>query len=476
LQFLQIIILARLLVPADFGLMAVIGAVLAVVLLFSDLGLSRALIHYPTPSREVLSSLYWFNVGLSVGLMVGLMALAAVLASAYREPLLTPVLILASLTVPLSALGQQFRVLAEKDFLFAALARVEMIAALIGFAVAVLVASLGGGVFALISGLLATNLVSSFLAFQFLAREHRPTLHFRVAEAKPYLKFGGYLIGENVASTVRMQADIFIGGLIVGPGAMGVYALPRDLSLRIANSLVNPIVTRIGFPLMARLQDSRHSLKSVYMQTLRMTASVNFPIYLALATFSEEAVGLLLGSQWQHAGFYLRIFAVWGLIRSVGNPIGSLLYATGQVRLAFWWNIALLILVVPIIWASAHLGGLWGLAWGMLGTQVLIVWPAWRYLVYPSCGAQFREYMREIFPALMASITAGLLASFGTWFLSSDWSKLIFGVSLGGVAYVALSFLVNRPWINVMLEFFTLHESKLTNAGIGGSARGPDNG
>ncbi len=122
---------------------------------------------------------------------------------------------------------------------------------------------------------------------------------------------------------------------------MGIYSLPRDLSLRIA-FIINPIITRVGFPVMARVQQDTVQLKFIYLQTLRMTASVNFPLYLALALFAEEIVALLFGKQWQASAEYLQIFAVLGLIRSTGNPAGSLLYAVGRANLAFWWNMALL--------------------------------------------------------------------------------------------------------------------------------------
>ena len=108
-----------------------------------------------------------------------------------------------------------------------------------------------------------------------------------------------------------MQADVFIGGLLSGTGALGLYSLPRDLSLRIALT-INPIVTRVGFPVMAKSQGNIDQLKSIYLQVLRMTASINFPIYVAFALFSKEIVVLLLGERWQGSATYSDYFRrIW---------------------------------------------------------------------------------------------------------------------------------------------------------------------
>src|SRR4029078_5389053 len=120
-------VLARLLLPADFGLMAIVGALLAVISLFADLGLSLALIHYEHIADDVLSSFYWLNLGMGLGLTLALAAIAPVLATIYSQPRLPDVLIAASPVFALSAVGQQFCVLAEKDLRFSTLATNEIV-------------------------------------------------------------------------------------------------------------------------------------------------------------------------------------------------------------------------------------------------------------------------------------------------------------------------------------------------------------
>lgn len=453
LQIAQTVVLARLLAPADFGLMAIVGAVYAIVWLFIDFGLSNALIHFPQPSPAVLSTLYWLNMGAAVLMMLLFVGLAWPFALLYHQPSLTPAMLMMSLVMPLAALGQQFRVMAEKELRFATLAVIEVVAAVCGFLAALLVGFLGGGVYSLIAAILVTAGTSSALAWLFLSKGLRPTFQFTLREVVPFLRYGSYRLGDTLFNSIQMQMDVLIGGAVVGATAMGVYTLPREQALRIATTVVNPIVTRVGLPVMAIVQADKAALKSLYLRTLRMTSSVNFPVYAALALWADEVVAILLGEQWRNAGHFMRLFAVWGLIRSTGNPVGSLLYATGQVRRAFWWNLGQLAVVPALLWPAAALYGTEGLALTMLLVQVLIFYPFFRVLVRPVCGARFQEYIGQMLPALATTAVAvgcGLLVT--SILPPEPLTVLVVGGFALGVTYVGVSCIFNKPWIDAAME------------------------
>lgn len=453
LQIVQTMALARLLTPADYGLMAIAGATYATVSLFVDMGLSNALIHFPEPSPSVLSTLYWLNLGAAGLMMLAYSALAWPLALLYSHLTLLPVMLIMGLAMPIGALGQQFRVIAEKELRFSTLAVVEVASAILGFVAALIVALLHGGVYALVAALLVTSTVSSFLAWLLLSDNLRPNGQFNLREVKPYLTYGSYRLGDSLLNNLQSQADVFIGGTIVGSAAMGVYTLPRDLTLRLANTVINPVVTRVGLPVMARVQSDKAALKSIYLQTLRMTSSVNFPAYLALAVWADETVAILLGNQWQEAGTYMRLFAIWGMIRSTGNPVGSLLYATGHVRRAFWWNLAMLFVIPILLWLASTLNGIRSMAVSMVGIQVLIFYPIFRLLVQPVSGATFPEYMKELLPPLFASALAAVAGyAVSLLFMQDLWTRFTGGAIAFFVVYVALSHIVNRQWTTAMSE------------------------
>lgn len=461
IQILQTSVLARILLPGEFGLMAVVTAAVATLLVIVDLGLSQALIHFDDVPEDHRSSIFWLNMVLAFTLMIVLCLAAPLIALMYHSAELAPLLQLTSLIFPLSALGQQLRALAAKALRFNALARIEMISAACACASGVVAAILHAGVYALAVAVLANSAIGSLLAWLMLPREYRPRFHFRLGEPRAYLGFGGYLVGESIVNALHRNADVFAGGLVVGARAMGVYSVPRDLSMRLANG-INSIVTRVGFPVMSQVKHDRDRLKAIYMQTLRMTASVNFPAFVAAGVFANELVALLYGPKWHEAVTYLRILAIWGLIRSTGSPVGSLLYATGRTRRAFWWNIALLLTLPVLYWVSARGFGLSGLAWAAVTLQLILLIPSWHFLVRPCCGATLAEYLAQLLPPLLCALFAGAIAWFSVHSLPHGTLRLAIGGLLGGAVYLGLSWIFNRPWANAVLEL--LHIKKFRGA------------
>jgi O-antigen/teichoic acid export membrane protein len=463
LQVLQIAVLARLLSPADFGLMAITVSLVAVLSLFTDIGLSRAIIHFETVPEDAMISLFWLNLLAGLGLSTLFAASSPLLSKIFKLDGLESVLLTISPIFILSAIGQQLCALAEKEFRFATLAINEIVAGSLGFVVAIIVALNGGGVYALLAGVLTNSIANSALAWLRLSTGRWLRWHFDFSETKRFLNFGSYLVGEGFLNAVIRQSDIFVGGFSVNPTALGIYSVPRDLSLRIS-MIVNPIITRVGFPVMSRLQEDMKALKSVYLQTLRMTASVNFPAYIALGLFADEVVALLYGPHWRGAAIYLRLLAVWGLLRSTGNPVGSLLHAVGHVRRAFWWN-ACLVLLLPLIYLiAAYHWQLMGLTIALIVVHVGLLVPSWYFLVRPTCGATLSEYLKQLLIPLLIS-----LLSVGTaWFITRDIPhgtlRLAIGGLIGSTIYVGLSSQYNRQWFNAMWRLINLPE-KTTDAG-----------
>jgi O-antigen/teichoic acid export membrane protein len=202
---------------------------------------------------------------------------------------------------------------------------------------------------------------------------------------------------------------------------------------------------------MAKAQEDKAFLKSVYLKTMRMTASVNFPIYLTMAVFSRDVVLVVFGAKWLSSAPLLAFLAIWGMFRSCGNPAGSLLLAVGKADLAFWWNTAQLCMVFPILWIAAHFG-IKGLAVGqvvIMGGQLV---PVWYLLIRPNCGARLGEY----FLALLSPLVAGLFAVLVGYLAVTHWSTPIYrlaGMLLVGVpAYLVASMVVNRSWLTAMRQ------------------------
>ena len=450
LQFLQVIILARLLAPSDFGLIAIVIAVISLAQIFSDMGVSTAIIHYQEISQEALSSLYWLNVLAGCVLMLVVMLLSPLVAYLYGYSELENVFMVTSIYFVIVAAGQQLRVVAEKELQFSKLARIELIAALMGFIVAVAWAMIWPGVYALVAGLLVTALTITVLSWIYLACDWRPMCRLYYADVRRFLGFGSYMMGNNIINVLNSQADVLIGGRYLSATELGVYSLPRDLSLRLAGT-INPILTRVGFPVMAKVQGDKKKLKSVYLKTIRMASSVNFPLYIGMAVFAPEAVTVIFGDQWQESVPILRILAIWGLLRSTGNPIGSLLFALGKAALAFKWNLILTLIIIPSLWYGASYGA-HGIAYTMLFLSLIFLVPGWFILVRPVCGAGFFEYFEQMLIPLVVSAISVLFGYLSVFNMENHLMRLIVATVASCLMYIFLSKWINRSWYMAMKQ------------------------
>lgn len=444
LYLVQLAILARFLSAEDFGLMAMAGIVLGLGQLFSDFGLGSAYIQRQSVSERERSSLFWLNMLGGIGLALVLSLCSPLLAMFFKEPRLISLICLSSLTFPIHACGQQLRMHAEKSLAFDRIGRIEVVSAFAGLAVGVGAAWGGFGVYALVLSAIAVVASESILAWLMLADGWRPQRHCDIQEVKPYFKFGLGLVGSNLANHLALSLDLLIGGRLFSAAQLGLYSVPRNLMLQVY-FVTNPIVTRIGFPLMARMQESPDKIRTVYLAAVGATLCMNAPIYAACIVFAEDIVAILLGPVWSDAAQYMRILSLWGLMRSIGNPVGSLLYSLGRTGLAFRWNLILLFVSMPILLFGSSLN-LAGLAWAMLSIACLVWLPAWYFLIHPGCGLRMVDYaIACVRPVLLAAVAMALGYVFSRG-VPDVFERLIYGMLLAGSIYVALTYWLNRQW------------------------------
>lgn len=425
--------------------MAIVSAVLSYAGLFSDMGLSTAFVQRQEISHEERSSLYWFSVALGAVLMIIVLAVSPVAASFFKEPQLVPLLMLVGTNFLGIALGQQVRMDAEKSLHFRPVALIEIAVSAMAFTMALLAAWQGWGVYALVVSSMVNVWLTTILCWAFLAKGWRPARRLRISEVKWFLQFGGGMLVNNIINHVNATIDILIGGRLLGTSQLGLYSVPRNLNLQV-QMLVNPIFSRVGFPVIALIQNDKARVREVYLKIMNMTASVNAPIYVALAVFSPEIVLLLLGPNWGDATPLMRVLAFWGLFRSFGNPVGSLLFGLGYVRLAAKWNFALLLIIPPVVWYGSQYGSL-GIAMAMGGLMLVLFVPGWAILIRPTCGAGFREYMSQVaLPTLCAVIAGGI-----AWLLVMQFDlpmlRLALGLLAGAVCNLLMSWFFNRSVI-----------------------------
>ena len=449
-QLAQLVVLTRYLSPQDYGLMALVLVVISYAALFSDMGLSTAFAQRQHITQEERSSLYWLSVAVGAGLMLLVMAASPLIAQFFKEPELATLLLLVATNFLVVALGQQLRMDAEKALNFRPVALIEIASAVTALAVAVITAWLGWGVYALVAAAMVSAWMTMLLYWAVLAEGWRPLWRLRWAEVRWFVRFGGGIVINNIVNQVNATVDVLLGGRLLGAGQLGIYSVPRNLILQI-QSMVNPVFTRVGFPVIASIQQDMSRVRQVYLKIMNLTATVNAPIYVAMGVFAPELVQLLLGSGFHDAAPMLRVLAVWGLMRSFGNPAGSLVFGLGRVRLALWWNLGLLCTVPPALWWGSQFGAI-GMAWAMAGVMTLLFIPGWALLVRPTCGLSLWAYSSEVLRPTLCALLAGLSAWLAVSSFESPLTRLGLGLGVGIGVYVPLSWMLNRPCIDMAID------------------------
>lgn len=257
--FLKFAILARLLAPEDFGLMGMIGVVIGFAQAFDDMGISNAIIYRQDTTREQLSSIYW------LGILAGILVFATVWAASplvvifYHEPRLRDLIFWTSFSFAITPLGQQFQVLLQKELQFSRLARLEVASGIIGAITAISLAMAGHGVFSLVWGQLASVSAMASLLIVFGYKTWHPSLHFRPDDLKNYIGFGLYQMGERSVNYFSSNVDYLVIGRFFGAEILGIYTMAYELVVR-PLSKINPVLTRVAFPIFAKKQSDSQSL------------------------------------------------------------------------------------------------------------------------------------------------------------------------------------------------------------------------
>lgn len=450
LQLLQLAILARFLEPSAFGLMALVTVVIGFSQAFLDMGISNAIIHKQEISKNQLSTLYWINVLAGLVLFCIIVLIAPFVSEFYKESELTSLIIIVGLTFIIQPFGQQFMILWQKEMRFSEIAKIDISNKFISLIVSVYFAYKGYGVYALVYGTLAGMIIQTILFMYKGLKEYKPSFVFKINEIKEFLSFGAYQMGEKTINYFNFQIDTILIGKLLGIEALGVYTIAKQIVMR-PMQVVNPIISKVTFPMMAKIQDDNEKLKNIYLKTINYLSSINFPIYAFIFIFSPEIVNLMFGEKYFQAINIMQILSIWAAIRSTGNPIGSLLLAKGKANWGFWWNLGLLF-YVPF---GIYLGSFWnleGISYSLVVLMLSLIIPNWYFLVKPLCEAKFIEYhMQMIIPVLIV-LLSGIITFNLIYFVEILWIRFLIGSFLCLVCLIGLNYLLNKKFLIELID------------------------
>ncbi len=452
IQFVQLVVVARVLSPGDFGLMAMVMAVLGFAQIFTDVGVGSAVIHRQTNSHQELSSLYWLNVFAGAAVFLLTVAATPLVVAFFDEPRLATLLPATALLFLIAPFGQLFQLLLQKELKFRNLALVEFLSAFAGAVVAIGCALAGFGVYSLAFGQLAAACFAAVAVATMVWREWRPAVWFRTVDIRPYLRFGLFQLGDRAVNFLVARADQIVIGAVLGAATLGLYNFAWNLAI-MPVTRINPILTRIAFPLFAKVQLENERLKRGYLMLVWLLTMTNGPILAGGAGVAATLVPLAFGPQWVPMVPVLQVLAFVGLSRSIVNPIGALVLAKGRPDLAFKLNACFLFVQIPAVYLGARIGGIAGVAWTVLALQVADMTSAYVFLLRPLVGPCLREYASSIAVPLATSICMAIVVLLVPLLVSGSLPiVLAVQIAVGATFYVIASLMLQRAKLKPFLD------------------------
>ena len=355
------IVLARLLTPADFGLVAMVVAVTGFLSLFREMGLSTATVQAKTITDAQVSSLFWLNTLVGILLTLLIVAVAQPIAWFYDRPQLASIALVLAPGALLSAASSQHRALLRRRMRFTALAVIDVASYALALAVGIIMAARGAGYYALAVMPVLTDAGLAIGAWT--ACRWTPRRHVAIDEVRPLLATGRDLVGFDVVNYWARNLDNLLIGRFWGAAALGGYSRAYQIMM-LPITLVSTPIGMVATSALSRIDDPA-MYRATANSLVQKIALFTLPFAVVMIGAADWVVAVLLGSQWAAAAPILRVLGVAAVTQPVGHTAGWLLITQGRSRELLRWGL--------IGGATAMVSIAAGLPWGAFGVALSYV-------------------------------------------------------------------------------------------------------
>ena len=353
LRFAYQITIARLLLPSDFGLVAMITPVIAFVQLFADLGLTQATIKMKSISQGQLSFLFWLNVAAGLLLSGVCVACAPLVARFYGDPRAAGVMVASGAMFALGGFFSQHLALLNRQMRFRSLAAVNVISFVVGSACGIGAALGGAGYWALVINQVGTSVAMLVLAWSF--SRWLPGRPGPLAQFKPLLQFGGNLTGFNIVNFFSRNSANVLLGRFAGEQPLGLYDRATKLMLVPFMQVCAPFGS-VAFPLLSRTQDQPELYRQAYRRMMETILLLLYPGLVFMIVNSHALAVLALGARWVGVAPVFAILGVDMFVAPIGTSTGWLFASQGRTSEMRNWGF-----LTSAIFIACFAGGLpWG--------------------------------------------------------------------------------------------------------------------
>lgn len=449
MSFLFSVILARMLAPSDFGIIAMITIFFAVAQSFVDSGFSNALVRKTDRREEDFSTCFYFNIGVGIIAYIVLFLIAPLVASFYNQPILSPIIRITGLGVVLNSLCVVQQALFTIKIDFKSQAKVTLSATIISGIVGVVLAYQGYGVWALVWQGVVMSLVRMGLLW--LMSKWRPKAGFSKDSFHYLFGYGSKLLASGLLDTIYNNIYPIVIGKFYSPAQLGNYS--RALSFaQLPSSNITSILQRVTFPVLSSIQDDLPRLQINYRRLLKLSAFIVFPLMMGLAAVAFPLIRVVLTPKWEGCSLYLQIICfalMWYPIHAINL---NLLQVKGRSDLFLRLEIIKKIVGVCIMCITIPLG-ITAMCIGMVASSLISLFIN-TYYTGKLINIGYLKQMKDVFPILIVSLIMGIVVYITILFFTSDFTKLIIGIPLGMFIYIVGTYLLAHEELSELVKIF----------------------
>ncbi|WP_254535528.1 lipopolysaccharide biosynthesis protein [Halomarina litorea] len=442
LQLLMVIVLARLLGPAAFGLMGVALLALSALQRFSQIGFEDALVQRIEDDVDHMLDTAW-TIQVVRGLAIAAVAILAapLLGTLFDEPAAVDLVRVVALAPAILAFRNPGMVYLRKDlafhrqFVYTASGTLTRVTVSIGWAL------VSPTVWALVAGFIASNAV--MLVVSYVIHDYRPRPGFDRGHASDLFGYGKWILGSGVVNFLYSEGDDAFVGVFLGVASLGLYQVAYRVSNAPATEVAQ-LVSRVMFPAYSKVQDDIERLRRGFLTTVQLTTFVSIPFGVGLIAVTPQFVAVF-GEQWEPMVRPLQVLTLYGILRSCRSPTTPLFKSVGRPDLLAKLQTGKLLLLAACIYPAADQAGLTGVALVVVGTEVLAL-PAAHVLALRLTGARARSIISLLgFPVLGSAMMGATVVSLASALPTTNpLVELAVLVPTGVVVYVAAMLLVDR--------------------------------
>jgi len=446
-QFAVLVVLARLLAPEDFGLIAMLALFVSVAGIFIDGGMSSALIQRQHSSRSDESTIFFFNLGMGAA-MAALICLGAPWISAFfGQPLLESLAYALAFSLVLNAMGAIHTTLLTREMDFRTLGKIGAVSSLLSGVLAIALAFAGYGVWSLVAQALCAGAVSVALLWWW--HPWRPAWTFSCDSLAAYFRFGCYEMAANLTDALTTNLNAILIGKLFSVREAGFYDRAQRMQQLPVTMMAN-IVNRVAFSAFSRHNEDKIRLTQGLKRSQQVAMAINLPAMAAIAVLAEPLVVTLLGERWTSAAPILQVLAVAGLLWPLHVMNLSVLKAQGKANVFFWITILKKMLAISLTLA-ASLISVMAIAWAQVVVSLfafLINAYYSRVLLSYGAAAQLRDLL-PLFVAMVPMVFAMLVLT--AWLELTPLFELILVGVAGAVIYGLACRVLCRETTNELL-------------------------